>query len=232
MSLTKKVQGDYNINTVDADGDVANNVTITTSSLNVAGNVTTTNDVTIGGDLTVSGTTTTVNSTDVEVADKTILLNKGETGAGVTSPVHSGIEIERGTATNVGIRYNDTSDAWELTNNGTAWDDIAGTSALGIKNVVEDTTPQLGGNLDVNGMTITSSSNGDVVLDANGTGQLKVNHVVSLEDQWSAPSSTASYNKLYSATPGEGGTGLYFVNTSSSDELVSKTKAMVYGLIF
>jgi len=220
MSLTKTVQGDYNINTVDENGAVANDVTITTTSLNVAGN------------LVVQGTSTQVESNDLAITDKTIVLNKGETGAGVTSPVHSGIEIERGTLDNVGIRYNDTSDAWELTNNGTAWDDIAGTSALGIKNVVEDTTPQLGGNLDVNGMTITSSSNGDVVLDANGTGQLKVNHVVSLEDQWSAPSSTASYNKLYSATPGEGGTGLYFVNTSSSDELVSKTKAMVYGLIF
>jgi len=220
MSLTKTVQGDYNINTVDENGAVANDVTITTTSLNVAGN------------LVVQGTSTQVESNDLAITDKTIVLNKGETGAGVTSPVHSGIEIERGTLDNVGIRYNDTSDAWELTNNGTAWDDIAGTSALGIKNVVEDTTPQLGGNLDVNGMTITSSSNGDVVLDANGTGQLKVNHVVSLEDQGSAPSSTASYNKLYSATPGEGGTGLYFVNTSSSDELVSKTKAMVYGLIF
>jgi len=56
--------------------------------------------------------------------------------------------------------------------------------------------------------------------------------VLSLEEQGAAPSSTSSYNKLYSATPGEGGTGLYFVNSTSSDELVSKTKAMVYGLIF
>jgi hypothetical protein len=33
-----------------------------------------------------------------------------------------------------------------------------------------DTSPQLGGNLDVNGNTITSASNGDVVIRPNGTG--------------------------------------------------------------
>jgi hypothetical protein len=33
-----------------------------------------------------------------------------------------------------------------------------------------DTSPQLGGNLDVNGNTITSASNGDVIIRPNGTG--------------------------------------------------------------
>jgi len=40
--------------------------------------------------------------------------------------------------------------------------------------VVEDTTPQLGGDLDVNGQTITSASNGDVTIDPNGTGDVVV----------------------------------------------------------
>lgn len=223
MSLTKTVQGDYNINTVDENGAVANEVTITTATLNVAGN------------MVVQGTSTEVESTDLAITDKTIVLNKGETGAGVTSPVHSGIEIERGTATNVGLRYDDSLDAWQLTQDGATWEyivsDVTSNNA-GMANIIEDTTPQLGGNLDVNGMTITSASNGDIILDPNGTGQLKINHEVSLETQGSAPSATAGYNKLYSATPGEGGTGLFFVNSATSDELVSKTKAMVYGLIF
>jgi len=42
--------------------------------------------------------------------------------------------------------------------------------ALG--NVVEDTTPQLGGNLDVNGQEINSASNGDVTINPNGTGTI------------------------------------------------------------
>lgn len=39
-----------------------------------------------------------------------------------------------------------------------------------LNNVVEDTTPQLGGNLDVSGNNIVSSSNGNITIAPNGTG--------------------------------------------------------------
>jgi hypothetical protein len=42
----------------------------------------------------------------------------------------------------------------------------------GIGNLVEDTTPQLGGDLDVNGYKIVSTSNGNIELDPNGTGNI------------------------------------------------------------
>jgi hypothetical protein len=45
----------------------------------------------------------------------------------------------------------------------------------GINEVVEDTTPQLGGNLDVNGNSIVSTSNGNIVLEPNGTGDIFLN---------------------------------------------------------
>ena len=51
------------------------------------------------------------------------------------------------------------------------WADQSG-SGGGLQNVVEDTTPQLGGNLDVNGQDIISTSNGDIDLDPNGTGNV------------------------------------------------------------
>ena len=38
--------------------------------------------------------------------------------------------------------------------------------------VVQDTTPQLGGSLDVNGQDITSASNGNIELDPHGTGKV------------------------------------------------------------
>ena len=37
-------------------------------------------------------------------------------------------------------------------------------------NIVEDTSPQLGGALDVNGQDIVTTSNGDIDLDPNGSG--------------------------------------------------------------
>jgi len=42
----------------------------------------------------------------------------------------------------------------------------------GISNVSEDTTPQLGGDLDVNGNSIVSASNGDIAVTPDGTGKV------------------------------------------------------------
>ena len=50
---------------------------------------------------------------------------------------------------------------------------VAQTTA-GIGNVVEDTTPQLGGALDVNGQSIVSVSNGNITLAPNGTGKVVI----------------------------------------------------------
>ena len=53
--------------------------------------------------------------------------------------------------------------------NGSDYDWVAQSSG-GLSNIVSDTTPQLGGNLDVNGKDIVSVSNGDIDLDPNGSG--------------------------------------------------------------
>ena len=50
--------------------------------------------------------------------------------------------------------------------------DASGAAVGAISNVVEDTTPQLGGDLDVNGNAIVSVSDGDIAINANGTGMV------------------------------------------------------------
>jgi hypothetical protein len=45
---------------------------------------------------------------------------------------------------------------------------------VAISNVVEDTTPQLGGDLDVNGNGLVSTSNGNIALTPNGTGVVRI----------------------------------------------------------
>ncbi len=82
-------------------------------------------NVIIGGNLTVSGTTTTVDSNTVNIGDAMITLNSDETG---TPSQNGGIEIERGTSTNVQLRFNETTDSWEFTNDGTTYVAL-GTSA-------------------------------------------------------------------------------------------------------
>jgi len=54
--------------------------------------------------------------------------------------------------------------------NGTAWTAIS----PGIANVVEDSTPQLGGNLDVQTNSIVTTSNRNVLLAPNGTGLVEI----------------------------------------------------------
>jgi len=45
---------------------------------------------------------------------------------------------------------------------------------VALSNVVEDTTPQLGGDLDVNGNGIVSTSNGNIALTPNGSGVVRI----------------------------------------------------------
>ena len=69
------------------------------------------NDVVVSGDLTVSGTTTTVNTETINLADNVITLNSNASG---TPTQNGGIEVERGTATNKTLIWNETDDKWTV----------------------------------------------------------------------------------------------------------------------
>jgi hypothetical protein len=56
----------------------------------------------------------------------------------------------------------------------TNFTELYGTTAEA-NDLIEDGSPQLGGNLDVNGYTITSASNGNISIVPNGTGTLTLN---------------------------------------------------------
>jgi len=79
------------------------------------GNLTVTN-------LTVTGTTTSINTTELAIADNKMVLNSDVTGAPTED---AGVEIERGTLTNVSLLWNETSDLWTATNDGTNFAPIA-----------------------------------------------------------------------------------------------------------
>jgi hypothetical protein len=77
------------------------------------GVVTVDDDLVVTGDLTVQGSLTSIETTNTAITDNVIVLNSGETGAGITS-VTSGIEIERGTEGNKTFVYHETNSQWEL----------------------------------------------------------------------------------------------------------------------
>jgi hypothetical protein len=104
--------------TADGSGSTGSTVNSHTNALILNDDMVATfgSGVVITGDLTVNGTTTTVNSNTVAVGDNILVLNSDEAG---TPSQNAGIEIERGTADNVAIRWNETSDKWEATIDGT-----------------------------------------------------------------------------------------------------------------
>jgi hypothetical protein len=80
---------------------------------------------------------------------------------------------------------NIASDSLTFTNksgNISQWTNDSGYLTSALTDIVSDTTPQLGGDLDVNGNDIVSVSNGNIVLAPNGTGKTKVGNLQYDED--------------------------------------------------
>jgi hypothetical protein len=67
--------------------------------------------------LVISGTSTTVNTETINLADNLITLNSNYTGS--TPTEDGGIEIERGTLSNVSLLWDESAARWTFTNNGT-----------------------------------------------------------------------------------------------------------------
>ena len=91
------------------------------------GTVTIDDNLTVTGNLTVSGTTTSINTETLTVDDNIIVLNNNVT---IAPTENAGIEVERGSSTNVVLRWNETDDAWELTNDGSTYSAIATASSV------------------------------------------------------------------------------------------------------
>lgn len=62
-----------------------------------------------------------------------------------------------------------------------------GNAVVAQTDIVNDTTPQLGGDLDVNGRIITTTANSDIVLEPNGTGEVLLNSVRTFIARGTAP---------------------------------------------
>jgi hypothetical protein len=84
------------------------------------------------------------------------------TTVSIASPGPRGVGVPTGGTTGQVLKKSSDTD----------YDFTWGAETAGLSNIVEDTTPQLGGNLDVNGQSIVSASNGDIAITPNGTGSI------------------------------------------------------------
>lgn len=153
------------------------------------------NDVTVDGNLTVNGTTTTLNTETVSIEDNIIVLN----GNWTASPsANAGIEVERGTSVNTQLRWNETTDTWQITEDGTNYYDIA--------------TSQ-----DIAGVTISTLNDiGDVTITTPGSGQfLKWNGTAWVNDAIDLATDTVG-NYVSDITAGTGITVTHTPSEGSS----------------
>ena len=110
--VTGVLTGSATITYTVTDGNGCTNSTSASSgALVITGGLGVGCDVYIGGDLVVSGDQTTVCSNCVLIGDSTLTLNSDEVG---TPTENAGLEIERGTADNAHLTWNETTDKWEL----------------------------------------------------------------------------------------------------------------------
>jgi hypothetical protein len=118
-----------------------------------------------------------------------------------------------------------------LTSNGAGAAPTFQAASSGISDVVDDTTPQLGGNLDVNGNNIVSVSNANINILPNGTGNVALGNMLFDADQ-SIGAGQDDYVLTYdngtglisleAAPGGGGGSGWTYesvVNTTSGDNI-------------
>jgi hypothetical protein len=96
-------------------------VSLDSTGTGTIGNLTVGSNLIVSGNLTVSGTTTTINTETITLNDNIIILNNNATGVPTEN---AGIEIERGDSANVLVRWNETTNRWSFTNDGTNYHNI------------------------------------------------------------------------------------------------------------
>jgi hypothetical protein len=163
MGQFLRVNGDYNIKTEEGA-----RITLDTGP-NVG-------SVRVTGDLLVEGATVYVAATNLDIEDNIIVLNKGETGAGVTLD-YSGVQIDRGTLGAASLIWNENIaiPAGSSSINAGGWQLVSGTdgvygfsdSRLKLKEII--TEPTIDG--------------GDLLVIGQGSGVIKVIGTVDYENQ-------------------------------------------------
>ena len=191
-------------------------------------------NLTVAGNLAINVTTTSVNTTNTNITDRVITLNKGEDGPGVTSPnPYSGIEVDRGASPSVAVRWNETLERWELSDKDGNFSEIT-TSAGGgayLTAVEDDPSPSLGGNLDLNTRDVEGAGNINIDGTINATGNIAGGNLQTA-GSLVVGLGTANELEIYAQPVGLSGTGIWYTNTVETAELISKKKAIIYSIIF
>jgi hypothetical protein len=150
---------------------LSGDATIDSTGVLTIANTSITNDMLAGSiaNTKLLNSSITLNSNSLSLGGA-LTLDTGEIGEGsnlyyTDERVDDRVNSLLTAGTNITLSYDDNANT--LTINSTA-------SGSGLTDIVDDTSPQLGNDLDVNGQDIVSVSNGNITLIPNGTGVVRI----------------------------------------------------------
>lgn len=179
---------------------------------------------TVNGNLAVAGNVTYIESSELKVDDPFITVAANNTGV-VTN---MGMVAQKSLSTFAGLRFNSVTNEWEVSPSvNSAGDPISPYAAISTAGATTPGLPNTSVQFNVANV-FTGSSN--FLFDSASAKLTLTGHMA--YGNTALPSSVSNAVVLYSNAMGSGGTGLYFVNGSTTDELVSKSTAIVFSIIF
>jgi hypothetical protein len=169
----------------------------------------------INGNLTYTGNLTTV--------DDFIIVAANNTGT-ITD---MGLLAQTGPTTFAGLRYDTTANTWQISS-----------SVYGNGGPITSYANIATGNATVAGANrnIQFNNSGSFAGNANFSFDF-ANSLVTVNGaqafgNTATPTNVSNSVTVYSNAVGSGGTGLYITSSAAADELVSKSKAIVFAIIF
>ena len=127
------------------------------------------------------------------------------------------------TETNITATYQDSDGTIDLV-----------VSASGISNVSEDSTPQLGGDLDVNGNAIVSASNGNIAITPNGSGSVIIDGLSHPQADGNAGQvlkTDGSGQLAFASVSSLAGAGIQNVSDDSSPQLGGNLDLVTHNIV-
>ena len=247
-SKTTRVSGDL---IVDGTSTTLNTATLTIEDpiIRLAKNNTNTTDVDAGilvergvdnnaafywneGDGVFKAVTTTSDGTGTSITDSALAnIRTGEPSNASDVATKNYVDTSVGGGFSLKVAGDDSTQITVESGNTLQF---SGTNGITTAGAEPDTiTISLGNNLTNINSIDTGSSNGDLILRANGTGNVVVDDTLTFSAMASDPTATTQ-TIVYNKTAGGGGTGLYFRNSNISSgevgELISKKKATALAI--
>jgi hypothetical protein len=203
MSTYKNVSNDYTINC-----GLVGNIYTGTFTVNAA-------NIIQNGNITTTGNST------ISIPFLTVAANN--TGA-ITD---MGVLAQTSSNTFAGLRFDTTINAWQISTSVTG----AGNPIIAYANIATGSAAAAGseGAIQFNQGNVFGASNN--LLFDYGNSYLTLDGAQYIGYR-PTPPNAANTVAIYSNTAGPGGTGIYFTSAAAADELVSKTKALLYAIIF